>query len=102
MQRPEKSAEFFRRAGLPEDPQAVIGRTFRFFNQEDGGYELGGIIERYEIHGEFSINLYINKPDCYLIFSAVDPPRGDGVYRWKLVDTSRKTDREMTGQIELL
>jgi len=102
MPKPTGAADFFPRAGLPADPAEVIGRKFRFFSEKDGGYELGGTIERYEIHGEFSIDLHVDKCQCRLVFSAVALPYGDGVYRWRLVDASRPKDREIVGQVELL
>ena len=102
MQEPTLFERFFAKAGLPASPEDVIGRKFRFFNDEDSGYEFGGTIEGYEISGEVSISIFINRSDRYLRFSAVKPPYGDGIYRWNLISFSHDTDRVKTGNLELL
>jgi hypothetical protein len=102
MTQPLWFAEFFSRAGLLGNPKKVIGKKFRFFHDRDGGYELGGTVEQYEVQGEISITLQIGKPRCHLLFSAVDPPYGDGVFRWRLIDSARKSDLKTVGELELL
>jgi len=102
MTKPLWFTEFFSRAGLPGNPKKIIGKKIRFFHDRDGGYELGGTIGQYEIHGGISIKLQIDRPRCHLIFSAVDPPYGDGVFRWRLIDSSRKNDWGTVGELELL
>ena len=102
MAQPLWCAGFFSRAGLPGNPKKIIGKKFRFFHDRDGGYELGGTVAQYEVQGEISIKLQIDRPRCHLVFSAVDPPYGDGVFHWRLIDSARKNVRGMVGELELL
>lgn len=93
---------FLQRAGLGTNPKGLIGRPLLFINDEDGGYCLGGRVEAFEVHGELSIRLFINRPHLHLVYAASIPPRGDGIFRWRLIDTTPGSTQSVLGRVELL